>query len=212
MHLFSSVRSLRQGQYPPVFFKPSLIIFTTSASDLGIEEEKVENTDENKDLFEKMKYLMEDKLKDVSPSASLKSHPVCITAEGEISIEMEKVLNAMPGNEQKISAQKVLEININHPVFEKLKSENYLRDFPKDQVYKKAAYYLGEINAIHPFREGNGRAQREFIRELLIPLGLHVDYSLCSPEMMLHASIESFAGDYHLMEDLFFKCIKTIKQ
>lgn len=97
-------------------------------------------------------------------------------------------------------------------IFEKLKSENYLRDFPKDQVYKKAAYYLGEINAIHPFREGNGRAQREFIRELLIPLGLHVDYSLCSPEMMLHASIESFAGDYHLMEDLFFKCIKTIKQ
>ena len=115
-----------------------------SASDLGIEEEKVENTDENKDLFEKMKSLMADKLKDVRPSASLKSHPVCITAEGEISIEMEKVLNAMPGNEQKISAQKVLEININHPVFEKLKSaddetlKNYL-----DVLYSSALLIEG---------------------------------------------------------------------
>ena len=115
-----------------------------SASDLGIEEEKVENTDENKDLFEKMKSLMADKLKDVRPSASLKSHPVCITAEGEISIEMEKVLNAMPGNEQKISAAKVLEININHPVFEKLKSaddetlKNYL-----DVLYSSALLIEG---------------------------------------------------------------------
>ncbi len=115
-----------------------------SASDLGIEEEKVENTDENKELFEKMKDLMADKLKDVRPSASLKSHPVCITAEGEISIEMEKVLNAMPGNEQKISAQKVLEININHPVFEKLKSaddealKNYL-----DVLYTSALLIEG---------------------------------------------------------------------
>lgn len=115
-----------------------------SAADLGIEEDKIENTDENKDLFEKMKSLMADKLKDVRPSASLKSHPVCITAEGEISIEMEKVLNAMPGNEQKISAQKVLEININHPVFEKLKSaddetlKNYL-----DVLYTSALLIEG---------------------------------------------------------------------
>ncbi len=105
---------------------------SVSASDLGIEDEKTESLDENKDLFEKMKNLMSGKLKDVRPSTTLKSHPVCITAEGEISIEMEKVLNAMPGNEQKISAQKVLEINVNHPIFEKLKNaddetlKNYL--------------------------------------------------------------------------------------
>lgn len=115
-----------------------------SASDLGIEEEKAENTDENKDLFEKMKKLMADKLKDIRPSTTLKSHPVCITAEGEISIEMEKVLNQMPGNEQKISAQKVLEINVNHPVFEKLKNaddetlKNYL-----DVLYSSALLIEG---------------------------------------------------------------------
>ena len=115
-----------------------------SASDLGIEEEKAENTNENKDLFEKMKKLMADKLKDIRPSTTLKSHPVCITAEGEISIEMEKVLNQMPGNEQKISAQKVLEINVNHPVFEKLKNaddetlKNYL-----DVLYSSALLIEG---------------------------------------------------------------------
>ena len=115
-----------------------------SASDLGIEEEKAENTDENKDLFEKMKKLMADKLKDIRPSTTLKSHPVCITAEGEISIEMEKVLNQMPGNEQKISAQKVLEINVNHPVFEKRKNaddetlKNYL-----DVLYSSALLIEG---------------------------------------------------------------------
>ena len=115
-----------------------------SASDLGIEEEKAENTDENKDLFEKMQKLMADKLKDIRPSTTLKSHPVCITAEGEISIEMEKVLNQMPGNEQKISAQKVLEINVNHPVFEKLKNaddetlKNYL-----DVLYSSALLIEG---------------------------------------------------------------------
>jgi molecular chaperone HtpG len=91
-----------------------------------------------------MKSLMADKLKDVRPSASLKSHPVCITAEGEISIEMEKVLNAMPGNEQKISAQKVLEININHPVFEKLKSAD-------DETLKKGLDIF--VNAVKKVME-----------------------------------------------------------
>lgn len=116
---------------------------SVAAADLGIEETK-EVTDENKDLFEKMKNLMADKLKDIRPSTTLKSHPVCITAEGEISIEMEKVLNQMPGNEQKISAQKVLEINVNHPVFEKLKTaddetlKNYL-----DVLYSSALLIEG---------------------------------------------------------------------
>ncbi|MEG1428923.1 MAG: molecular chaperone HtpG, partial [Hydrogenoanaerobacterium sp.] len=50
----------------------------------------------------------------------LKSHPVCLSSGGEISLEMEKVLNAMP-NDQKVKAERVLEINANHPVFKKLK-------------------------------------------------------------------------------------------
>lgn len=92
-------------------------------------------------------------------------------------------------------------------LFLKLKSEHYLKDCTEDNIASKAAYYLGEINAIHPFREGNGRTQREFIRELLLPTGFYVDYSRCNAKMMLYASINAFAGDYTLMTELFDKCI-----
>ena len=92
-------------------------------------------------------------------------------------------------------------------LFLKLKSENYLKDCTEDNIASKTAYYLGEINAIHPFREGNGRTQREFIRELLLPTGFYVDYSRCNAKMMLYASINAFAGDYTLMTELFDKCI-----
>ena len=92
-------------------------------------------------------------------------------------------------------------------LFLKLKGENYLKDCSEDNIAAKAAYYLGEINSIHHFREGNGRTQREFIRELLLPTGFYVDYSRCNAKMMLYASINAFAGDYTLMTELFDKCI-----
>jgi molecular chaperone HtpG len=60
------------------------------------------------------------KVKDVKASKRLKHHPVCLSNEGEISIEMEKVLSAMPNN-QEVKADKVLEININHEMFKSLK-------------------------------------------------------------------------------------------
>ena len=56
----------------------------------------------------------------VAGSKSLKDHAVCLTSEGEVSIEMEKVFAAMPGGDM-TKAQKVLEINVNHPVYEQLK-------------------------------------------------------------------------------------------
>jgi molecular chaperone HtpG len=96
---------------------------SVSGSDLGIEdkEDKDENAekDTNKELFEKMKTILSDKVKDVRTSKRLKSHPVCLINEGEISIEMEKVLSVMPDN-QKIKAEKVLEVNKNHEVFKAL--------------------------------------------------------------------------------------------
>lgn len=92
-------------------------------------------------------------------------------------------------------------------LFLKLREENYLKDCSEDNIASRAAYYLGEINAVHPFREGNGRTQREFIRELLLPAGFYVDYSRCNAKMTLYASINAFAGDYTLMTELFDKCI-----
>ena len=99
---------------------------SVSADDLGLEseEEKQEiqkEQDDNKALFDFMTEKLSGKVKAVKLSQRLKNHPVCITSEGALSVEMEKVLSAMPNGEG-AKAQKVLEINPNHPIFEKLKS------------------------------------------------------------------------------------------
>jgi cell filamentation protein len=71
----------------------------------------------------------------------------------------------------------------------------------------KLAYYFAEINALHPFREGNGRTQREFIRELALSAGYTIHFANITEEEMLKASIDSFMCDYRKMEELFCKCI-----
>jgi molecular chaperone HtpG len=97
---------------------------SVSSGDLGIEEQadekEAEVQNENQELFDFMKNALGDKVKAVRVSKRLKSHPVCLTTEGDVSIEMEKVLQAMP-NSQNVKANKVLEININHEVFGSLK-------------------------------------------------------------------------------------------
>ncbi|GAE25195.1 chaperone protein HtpG [Halalkalibacter wakoensis JCM 9140] len=98
---------------------------SVSSGDLGIEtEDSQEDTkseeSENKELFDSMKQVLAGKVKDVRVSKRLKSHPVCLATEGEVSIEMEKILQSMPDNPN-IKADKVLEINLNHEVFQSLK-------------------------------------------------------------------------------------------
>ncbi|MGO4698465.1 molecular chaperone HtpG [Paenibacillus sp. 2TAB26] len=98
---------------------------SVSSGDLGIEEdekdkETAEEQDANKELFEQMKEILNDKVKSVKASKRLKTHPVCLSTEGEVTIEMEKILNSMPNN-QDVKADKVLEINVNHEIFQSLK-------------------------------------------------------------------------------------------
>lgn len=110
--------------------------------DLGFsDEEKDENKEEpkeNKELFDAMKEYIKDDVNEVKASKRLKSHPVCLSSAGALSIEMEKVLKAMP-NSEKIKAQKVLEINESHPIFEKLK-DAYKNDKEKLGLYTKLLY------------------------------------------------------------------------
>ncbi len=98
---------------------------SVSSGDLGIEADEKDKDNEvqdaDKELFAAMKELLSGKVKDVKASKRLKSHPVCLSTEGELSIEMEKVLSAMP-NSQEVKADKVLEINVNHEVFQALKN------------------------------------------------------------------------------------------
>lgn len=79
-------------------------------------------------------------------------------------------------------------------LFGELRGERYLTDLPKKDLVARLAYYLGELNALHPFREGNGRTQREFIRELALHAGFHVAWEDVSRPDMVQASIEAMSG------------------
>ncbi len=113
---------------------------SVSGSDLGFEaDEKDEKDDkENKELFDEMKEILGDKVSKVRASQRLKNHPVCLASEGELSIEMEKVLASMPDNPG-MKAEKVLEINPNHEVFEVLKSAQE-NDKDKLKLYTHLLY------------------------------------------------------------------------
>lgn len=79
----------------------------------------------------------------------------------------------------------------------------------RQQMVKKLAYHFSEINALHPFREGNGRAQREFIRILALDHGYEIDFSYITTAEMIDASKASFLCDYIPMERLFDRAVKN---
>ena len=113
----------------------------TNELDLDTEEEKEKlkkENEENKDMFDAMKEAIKDEVQLVRFTHRLKNHPVCLTSEGAISLEMEKVINAMP-TDQNVKAQKVLEINEEHPIANKLK-ELYKEDKEKLKDYTKILY------------------------------------------------------------------------
>lgn len=128
--------------------------------DLDTEEEKEKikkENDDSKDILEKMKEAIGDGVSAVRFTNSLKNHPVCLTSEGEISVEMEKVFNSMP-NENKVKAQTVLDININHPIASRLK-EIYATDPEKVEKYAKILYaqarLIGGLSVENPTELSN---------------------------------------------------------
>lgn len=117
---------------------------SVSADDLGLEnaekqEEIKAKEEENSGMLDELAKALEGKVTKVILSHRLKSHPVCLTSEGEISLEMEKVLNSMP-TDQKIHAQRVLEINPEHQIFDKLKSISEAGDSEKLGKYAQLLY------------------------------------------------------------------------
>lgn len=106
--------------------------------DLG-EDENKDEAKENKELFAFMKDALGDKVKEVRASKRLKTHSVCITTDGALSLEMEKLLNSMP-NDNKVKADRVLEINVNSGVYEKLQN---LLSSDKDKLKRVAELLYG---------------------------------------------------------------------
>lgn len=117
-----------------------------SSDDLGLEsdEEKKEITEKaeaNKDLFAAMQKALDGKVSEVVLSSKLKSHPVCLSSKGAFTIEMEKVIDAMPNVQQNApKAQRVLEINGSHPVFNSLTAAFAAGDTKKVETYAKLLY------------------------------------------------------------------------
>ncbi len=113
-----------------------------SSENLLLDEEENKKTKEenekNKDMLELMKEVVKDNIHEVKFTNRLKSHPVCLTTEGPISIEMEKVMSAMPVDE-KIKASAILEINENHPIADKIK-QLYKEDKEQLKEYTKVLY------------------------------------------------------------------------
>ncbi len=109
--------------------------------DIGTDEEKEslkKENEENKAMFDEMKVALGNDVEEIRFTNRLKNHPVCLTSEGEISVEMEKTLNAMP-NHQDIKAKTILEINKDHEIAKKLK-DLYVNDKESLKKYAKVLY------------------------------------------------------------------------
>lgn len=109
--------------------------------DLDTEEEKQELKEKNeayKDIFAVMKDTLKDEISDIRLTHRLKNHPVCLVSEGNVSLEMEKVMNAMPTDE-KVKAKTILEINENHEISKKLE-KLYKKDPKELEKYTKILY------------------------------------------------------------------------
>ena len=114
--------------------------------DLDTKEEKEELSkinEDSKDMLSKMKDILKDNVSDVKITNKLKNHPVCLTSNGAISTQMEKVINAMP-NSEKVSSSLTLEINENHPILTKLNDlfKNNEEEFEK---YTKVLYAQSKL-------------------------------------------------------------------
>ena len=113
-----------------------------SGCDLGIEESEL--TEEYKDLADFMKETLGDKVEKVRISDRIKNHPVCFTAEGDVSIEMEKVFNAMPNSDGGVKAKKILEINSSAPIVKKL-DDLFKNDLDKAKELTSVLYQMACI-------------------------------------------------------------------
>lgn len=95
-------------------------------------------------------------------------------------------------------------------IFGELKKDKYLESLSIAGFSKKLAYYFSEINALHPFREGNGRTQREFIRQLALQNGYFLSFIGIKKSEMIEASMASFKLNYNPMERLILSHLRPL--
>ncbi|MBQ6057805.1 MAG: hypothetical protein IJL34_09045, partial [Treponema sp.] len=136
-----AVRTLMQYKEKP------FVNVCAAEADFDSEEDKEKLKEDNasfEEMFKAMQEALGDKVQGVRFTHKLKSHPVCLSNEGALSAEMEKVLNAMPGNND-VKATLMLEINENHPIADKLKN---LFENDREKLAKYAKLLYGEARLI----------------------------------------------------------------
>lgn len=134
--------------------------------DLGDEEEKKAAEEQNtahKALLDELTSALSEKVKAVRVSSRLKKHAVCLAADGALSLEMEKVLNNMPGDHN-VKAERVLELNPEHPIFEKLKK---LHEEDKDTLKRYAEILYAQAQLLEGILPDDPAAYAEAVLELM---------------------------------------------
>lgn len=96
--------------------------------------------------------------------------------------------------------------------FRQLSVENYLQGLAPDQFVTRLAHYMAEINATHPFREGNGRAQRAFCSQLADQAGYFINFETVSRDEMYSAMVDSFQGKEDLLVRLLARITAIVDQ
>ncbi|MDO5679734.1 MAG: Fic family protein [Pelistega sp.] len=90
-----------------------------------------------------------------------------------------------------------------------LKKENHLKKLPLDKFCNRVAFYIGELNVLHPFRDGNGRALRRFFTQLANEVGYRISWDNITSEQMIYASIAAYNGSTEPLERLIYQNIKV---
>ena len=129
---------------------------------VGVSAEDDKKNEEDKELLDALKNALGDKVAKVKVSSVLKNHPVCLSSEGEVSIEMEKVLSQMPNAEPgMVKANKILEVNAEHPIYAKLKAAF---EADKDSVadYAEVLYQSARLVAGLPVEDASGLTDKLF--------------------------------------------------
>ncbi|MCL2192206.1 MAG: Fic family protein [Treponema sp.] len=96
-------------------------------------------------------------------------------------------------------------------LFDNLAKEKYLCNLNKESFISRMAYYMGEVNALHPFREGNGRTAREFFRQLALHAEYLLDFSDTKKDELLIADINAFNGSYENLITILGNAVRSVK-
>ena len=130
------------------FKEKTFVNVTDKELDVTTDEEKKEIekiNNESKDMLTLMTESIKDKVKEIKFTNNLKNHPVCLTSQGDLSLEMEKILNSMPSGEEKVKAETILEINNNHKISKKLKELYENKNNEELESYTKVLYNTARL-------------------------------------------------------------------